>query len=47
VVASVAGMVILAGDTVPLSQAAIRVARYLATVNPGPDAEAAVELITR
>jgi dienelactone hydrolase len=45
--ASVAGMVILAGDTTPLSQAAIRVAWYLATVNPGPDAEAAVELITR
>jgi uncharacterized protein len=46
-IASVAGMVILAGDTVPLSQAAVRVARYLAMVNPGPAAEAAVELITR
>ncbi|GIH21550.1 hypothetical protein Raf01_97220 [Rugosimonospora africana] len=45
--ASVAGMLILAGDTVPLSQAAVRVARYLATLNPGPDMQAAVELITR
>jgi len=45
--ASVAGMLIMAGDTVPLSRTAVRVARYLATLNPGPDAEVAVELITR
>jgi uncharacterized protein len=45
--ASVAGMLILAGDTVPLSKAAVRVARYLATVNPGPDTQAALDLITR
>lgn len=44
---SIAGLVVLAGDTVPLSQAAVRVARYLATLNPGPDTRTAVELITR
>jgi len=45
--ASIAGMLILAGDTVPLSQAAVRVVQYLATLNPGPDTQAAVDLITR
>jgi dienelactone hydrolase len=44
---SLAGMVILAGDTVPLHQAAVRVARHLAAHNPGTDAQAAVDLITR
>ncbi|HEY7276123.1 MAG TPA: alpha/beta hydrolase [Trebonia sp.] len=44
---SVAGVVILAGDTVPLSQSAVRVARYLAALDPGPGAAAAVESITR
>ncbi len=44
---SVAGVVILAGDTVPLSQSAVRVARYLAALDPGPGAAAAVEAITR
>jgi uncharacterized protein len=45
--ASVAGLVILAGDALPLSQAAIRVARYLAELGPGPATAAAVESITR
>ena len=44
---SVADVVILAGDTVPLSQSAVRVARYLAALDPGPGAAAAVESITR
>jgi hypothetical protein len=44
---SVAGLVSLAGDTLPLSQAAVRVARYLAGLNPGPDTETAVESLTR
>jgi len=44
---SVAGVVILAGDTVPLSQSAVRVARYLAALDPGPGAAAAAESITR
>jgi dienelactone hydrolase len=42
---SVAGLVILAGDAQPMHQAAVRVMRYLATVNPGPDMDAAVALI--
>lgn len=45
--ASVAGLVILAGDAQPMQYAAIRVARYLATLNPGPATENAVEAITR
>ena len=45
--ASIAGLVILAGDTQPMHEAAIRVARYLATLNPGPAAEAFAEAITR
>lgn len=45
--ASVAGLMILAGDTQPMQHSAVRVARYLAAVNPGPSAEAAVETITR
>jgi dienelactone hydrolase len=40
---SVAGLVILAGDTQPMHHAAVRVMRYLATVNPGPAGDAAVE----
>ena len=31
---------ILAGDTQPMHQAAVRVARYLAGLNPGPAADA-------
>jgi hypothetical protein len=44
---SVAGLVILAGDTLPLSRSAVRVARYLADVNDGQDMTAAVDSITR
>ncbi|KOX18002.1 hypothetical protein ADK67_37255 [Saccharothrix sp. NRRL B-16348] len=44
---SVAGLVILAGDTQPMHHAAIRVIRYLASLNPGPAGDAAVETITR
>jgi dienelactone hydrolase len=44
---SVAGLVILAGDTVPLSCSAVRVARYLAALDPGEGVAAAVESITR
>lgn len=45
--ASVAGLVILAGDALPLSQSAVRVARYLASVNPGQDMTAAVDAMVR
>lgn len=45
--ASVAGMVILAGDTLPLPRAIIRVAHYLADLDPGPAAAAAVASFTR
>ena len=45
--ASVAGLVILAGDAQPMQQAAIRVARYLASLNPDLDAEGSVAAITR
>ena len=45
--ASVAGLVILAGDTLPLSRSAVRVARYLADVNAGQDMTAVVDSITR
>lgn len=44
---SVAGLVIMAGDTVPLSRAAVRVARYLAAREAGGDAGAVVESIER
>jgi len=44
--ASVAGLVILAGDAQPMHEAAIRAARYLAALNPGPDAEAFAGAIT-
>ncbi len=44
---SVAGLVILSGDAQPMQHAAIRVARYLAALNPSPDEEAAVETMTR
>jgi dienelactone hydrolase len=45
--ASVAGLVILAGDAQPMHQAAIRVVRYLAALNPSPAGEAFAEAITR
>lgn len=45
--ASVAGLVILAGDAEPMHRAAVRVARHLASLNPGPAADAAVAAIAR
>lgn len=45
--ASVAGVVMLAADTVPLPRAIIRVANYLAALDPGPAAQAAVEALTQ
>jgi dienelactone hydrolase len=45
--ASVAGMVILAGDTQPMHRAAVRVARYLASVTPDSIPQAAVDAFTR
>ena len=45
--ASVAGLIILAGDTQPMQHAAIRVARYLASLHPGPVVEAAARTITQ
>ncbi|MFE9579729.1 alpha/beta fold hydrolase [Nocardia sp. NPDC006044] len=43
----VAGLVIMAGDTQPMQHAAVRVIRYLAELDPGPQADAAVAAITR
>ncbi|MFB4265711.1 alpha/beta fold hydrolase [Nonomuraea sp. GTA35] len=40
---SVAGLVIMAGDTQPMHRSAVRVVRYLASVSPGAVPEAAVE----
>jgi dienelactone hydrolase len=45
--ATVAGLVLLAGDAVPLSQAAVRVARHLAAIDPGPAAQSTVESLSR
>ena len=45
--ASIAGVVSLAGDTVPLSRSAVRVVRYLAELGPGPATTSAVEATTR
>jgi dienelactone hydrolase len=44
---SIAGLVILAGDTQPMQQSAIRVARYLAQLSPSPASQAALETIIR
>jgi hypothetical protein len=44
---SVAGLLILAGDTLPLSGSAVRVARYLADLTAGADMSAVVDSITR
>jgi dienelactone hydrolase len=44
---SIAGLVILAGDTQPMQQAAVRVVRYLASLNPDPAMEASVEALTQ
>jgi uncharacterized protein len=45
--ASVAGLVILAGDTLPLSESAVRVARYLAGVSESADMAATVDSVER
>lgn len=44
---SIAGLVIMAGDTQPMQQAAVRVVRYLAELNHGSIPESAIETITR
>jgi dienelactone hydrolase len=44
---SIAGLVMLAGDTQPMQQSAVRVARYLASLNSDPAMEASVEALTR
>lgn len=44
---SIAGLVIMAGDTAPLPRAAVRVAKYLAALDPGPHSTAALDSITR
>jgi uncharacterized protein len=44
---SVAGLVILAGDAQPMQQAAIRVGRYMASLNPDPAMAAALKAVTR
>jgi len=43
----VAGIIVMAGDAAPMPASAVRVARYLATVDAGPAADAAVALVTR
>lgn len=45
--ASVAGMVILAGDTQPMHHAFVRVARYLASLSPASIPPAALEVLRR
>ena len=42
---AVAGLVIMAADAQPMHHAAVRVARYLAAVNPGAGTEAAVAAV--
>jgi uncharacterized protein len=44
---SVAGLVLLAADAQPMHEAAVRVTRYLAALNPGPAADTAVEAMRR
>ncbi|MBO3746064.1 alpha/beta fold hydrolase [Streptosporangiaceae bacterium NEAU-GS5] len=44
---AVAGMVLLAADAQPMREAAVRVARHLAALNPGPDADAVLEVLVR
>ncbi|HET8844084.1 MAG TPA: alpha/beta fold hydrolase [Ktedonobacteraceae bacterium] len=44
---SIAGLVIMAGDTQPMQQSAIRVVRYLAQLYPGPASDTTVEMMTR
>lgn len=44
---SIAGLVMLAADTQPMHEAAVRVARYLAELAPGPSADEMVSLLVR
>ncbi|WBO69006.1 alpha/beta hydrolase [Streptomyces camelliae] len=44
---TIAGLVLLAADAEPMHQAAVRTARYLATLAPGPSADQAVAALTR
>jgi dienelactone hydrolase len=44
---SVAGLVVMAGDTQPMDWNAVRVARHIAAANPGPAMDAAVATIQR
>jgi len=44
---SAAGLVLLAADAQPMQHAAVRVMRYLASLNPGPEADAAVAAAAR
>ncbi|MEV7393702.1 alpha/beta fold hydrolase [Streptomyces sp. NPDC091215] len=44
---SIAGMVLLAADAQPMHEAAVRVARYLAELAPGPSADEAVAALVR
>ena len=44
---SIAGLVIMAGDTQPMQQSAVRTFRYLAQLYPSPVSEAAVKTITQ
>jgi fermentation-respiration switch protein FrsA (DUF1100 family) len=43
----VAGLVLLAADAQPMQHAAVRVMRYLASLNPGPETGAAVTAAAR
>lgn len=43
---TVAGLVILAGDAYPMHETAVRVARHIARLDPGVEADAAVALLT-
>jgi dienelactone hydrolase len=44
---SVAGLVLLAADAQPMQRAGVRVMRYLARLNPGPEADAAIAAAER
>jgi dienelactone hydrolase len=44
---SIAGLVIMAGDTQPMQRSAVRVLRYLARLSPGAGTETAVEAMVR
>ena len=39
---SIAGLIVLAGDTHPMHETAVRVARHVASLNPAPETEAAL-----